>query len=442
MGANLRFHTVTGVQGHRSLAQKSFESLKALTASFSLPANLRRRRHVPSLLQDSAEIVPPPGSKPGWTHPLMSYFTGSGSDGLNRSRSMHEIGQDRYRTRSGPFVTLSPGKTKLVPFHPYGASIYRENSPGPSPRDGEMRLLRFEKTRPLPVVRSPKRRSRRVSSGRMSTIRIVGAYPEEKPTKSTEDIYGTEWVPEAAWLASPTVMDIKQERSPSPPAASMLPPLRQSTLADDITGFESYLNDEAELEEESEEEQEELLSSPSPTRRPYEPRQHFRDVRGVARTASKTVSPTAEVFSVPGSYPRESNHSTRGYTDTETDFDSGSAAPAISKDQLDQAGLDMLKQINADLAAKGIPPIGQSLVAGTAAPVLTKDQLEKRGLDIIRKLNTRREIEGLPLLGQKPVIEPLNWRRNASQARLDKHDGKGAYAPDRFDKAHDKEFSK
>lgn len=160
-------------------------------------------------------------------------------------------------------------------------------------------------------------------------------------------------------LGLPTQNKVKNEglglsRSPSPPASSTLPPLRQSTMAEDMTGLMSYLDTEIEHGLESEEEQEELMDEAVPT--------SGRDDHGLP-----VESPTSSGFKLPGAYPssKEGNalvsSAGSGNGNDGNRFAFGLSSQGVSNDQFAKAGEDLLRELNAKLMDRGVAGIGQPL---------------------------------------------------------------------------------
>ena len=310
-----------------SLTRKSFESLRAMTASFSLPTKFRNRR-VPILPQD--EQTDNQAAKPAKR---------TSQTVLNRAKSMIEVKKTHARKRSSPFVQPSPGSTRYLPYSP---PLYRNRavaSPGTDP-----------------VVGVPQRHSHRINVNRGSTIRIVGSSAPER--LSSAEASSIREVPEAAWLMGLPTGNMTDEtsRSPSPPAPSTLPPLRQSTLAEDLTGMSSFLDNETGVEPalESEEEQELLLD------------EEVHASKGNMSAAVRAAfSPTDPSFCVPGSYPQESTSSVLRHEAQGDHFQFGSFAHGVSNEQFAKAGEDLLQEINAKLQDRGIAGIGRSTLSRT-----------------------------------------------------------------------------
>jgi hypothetical protein len=339
----LMIGTTPGHKRTTSLTKKSFESLKAMTASFSLPTNLRKRRFNPAaILETEMDSQVQPGKD-------KRARRSSGNVLLNRAKSMIDVTKKHERKRSSPFVLPSPGSTRYIPYTPpeYRARPVTSMAAFTLPTDE-------------PVVGVPQRHSQHADVKRGSTIRIVDSSAVERDRVGSEDGTSLSGLSEGAWmLGLPTQNKVKNEglglsRSPSPPASSMLPPLRQSTMAEDMTGLMSYLDTEIEHGSESEEEQEELMDEAVPT--------SGRDDHGLP-----AESPTSSGFKLPGAYPstkegKALSSSVKGGNGKDGNhFAFGSSSQGVSNDQFAKAGEDLLRELNAKLMDRGVAGIGQPL---------------------------------------------------------------------------------
>ena len=274
-----------------------------MTATFSLPLNLRKK-----------DIVGP----------------GSGTDGprsvgLKRRRSIldptlfggrtreHTV-KGHERKRSSPFVCHSPQSGRFRPYTPPVARVQME------PMEEE-------------EIGFPLRHSHRAGLNRQSTIRLV------RESTSADMILRTSLMgtPESLARESRDADTREATRNPSPPEFSKLPPLRQSTRVEEMSGIDFGLDSGMEREDD---EAQEILD----------------DREDAPVEAITLISPT-----VPGAFPTMEVSVTpkKSPAHSAAPFVFGSPLHGVSDEQFGQAGLAILEELNAQLRERGVAAIGE-----------------------------------------------------------------------------------
>lgn len=241
------------------------------------------------------------------------------------------------------------------------------------------------KTSPTPTVGVTKRHKQHSSMKRASTIRIIGdsaadATPRRGVTSGADGLEcgGTPqsllnelqdggqdmYYAEEAVVVGRGPIGRAGYRSPSPPMSSDLPPLRQSTRVEDLSGMDIDLgfnsvaertfpdDDEDGMERLRDEDSEMDIGDHSiiPSIYPSLPGDN------AALRDARSPSPA-----VPGAFPSAAGPKQRGSTRPDP-FIFGSPAHGITNEQFSQASEAVLSEINAKLRDQGIVGIGDKIL--------------------------------------------------------------------------------
>ena len=179
----------------------------------------------------------------------------------------------------------------------------------------------------------PLRHSHHAGLNRHSTIRLVGeSTSADKVLRSS--LIGT---PESLVREARDADMRESTRSPSPPEFSKLPPLRQSTRVEEMSGIDFGLDSGMERDEE---ETQEILD----------------DREDELDKAVTLISPT-----VPGAFPAMELSQTpkKSPSDKAAPFVFGSLLHGVTDEQFGQASLAVLEELNAQLRERGVAAIGE-----------------------------------------------------------------------------------
>jgi hypothetical protein len=179
----------------------------------------------------------------------------------------------------------------------------------------------------------PLRHSQHAGLNRQSTIRLVGeSTSADKVLRSS--LMGT---PESLVRELRDADMRESTRSPSPPEFSKLPPLRQSTRVEEMSGIDFGLDSGMERDDD---EAQEILD----------------DREDVLDKAVTLISPT-----VPGAFPTTEVSQTPKKSSPVNDapFIFGSPIHGVTDEQFSQAGLAILEELNAQLRERGVAAIGE-----------------------------------------------------------------------------------